>query len=172
MNRPVRRIALVAAGVSLALLLSSCLQMFLPPEVRTTSVPTDETVAADLQSYYSQELRWSGCGPDLQCATAEAPLDWSDPQRDTIDLALIRQLATGGSPIGSLLVNPGGPGGSGYDFIHDSIDYATSERLQENFDIVGFDPRGVNHSSAISCYSDPEDFDAYLFDLFSIYRKL
>ena len=165
MSRPVRRMALVAVGVSLAFLLSGCLQMFLPPEVRTTSVPTDETVAADLQSYYSQQLAWEGCGPELQCATAEAPLDWSDPQRDTINLALIRQLATSGSPIGSLLVNPGGPGGSGYDFINDSIDYATSERLQQNFDIVGFDPRGVNHSSAISCYSDPADFDAYLFDL-------
>lgn len=160
-----RRAALVAGAVALVLPLSGCLQMFLPPEVRTTSIPTDETVAADLQSYYSQELLWAGCGPDLQCTTVEAPLDWSDPQRDSIELALIRQLATGRSPIGSLLVNPGGPGGSGYDFINESIDYATSERLQENFDIVGFDPRGVGHSTAISCYDDPEDFDAYLFDL-------
>lgn len=160
-----RRVALAAAALALVLPLTGCLDSFLPPAVRSTSVPTGETVAADLESYYSQQLVWSGCGDDLQCATAEAPLDWSDPQRESIDLALIRQTATGGDPIGSLLVNPGGPGGSGYDFIRDSLDYATSERLQASFDVVGFDPRGVNHSSAVSCYDDPADFDAFLFDL-------
>ena len=160
-----RRAALVAAALVIVLPLSGCLQSFLPPAVRSTSVPTGETVAANLESFYTQQLVWSGCGDDLQCATAEAPLDWSDPQRETIELALIRQAATSGTPIGSLLVNPGGPGGSGYDFIRDSLDYATSERLQSSFDIVGFDPRGVNHSSAISCYDDPAEFDAFLFDL-------
>jgi pimeloyl-ACP methyl ester carboxylesterase len=160
-----RRAALVAAALALVLPLSGCLDAFMPPEVRSTSVPTGERVAADLESYYSQQLVWTGCGQKLQCATATAPLDWSDPQRQSIDLALIRQTATGGQPIGSLLVNPGGPGGSGYDFIRDSLDYAVDERLQESFDVVGFDPRGVNHSSAVSCYDDPADFDAFLFDL-------
>jgi pimeloyl-ACP methyl ester carboxylesterase len=160
-----RRVALVAAALALVLPLSGCLDAFLPPAVRTTSVPTGETVAADLESFYTQQLVWTGCGQKLQCATAEAPLDWSDPQRESIDLALIRQVATGGAPIGSLLVNPGGPGGSGYDFIRDSLDYAVDERLQASFDVVGFDPRGVNHSSAVSCYDDPADFDAFLFDL-------
>ena len=160
-----RRVALVAAALALVLPLTGCLDSFLPPSVRSTSVPTGETVAADLESYYTQQLVWTGCGDDLQCATAEAPLDWTDPQRDSIDLALIRQTATGGDPIGSLLVNPGGPGGSGYDFVRDSLDYATSERLQQSFDVVGFDPRGVGHSSAVSCYDDPADFDAFLFDL-------
>ena len=160
-----RSVAVVAAALVLVLPLTGCLEMFLPPEVRSTSTPTDEQVDADLQTYYSQQLVWSGCGPMLQCATAFAPLDWTDPQRDRIDLALVRQVATGGDPIGSLLVNPGGPGGSGYDFIYDSVDYATSERLQAAFDVVGFDPRGVNHSSAVSCYDDPADFDAFLFDL-------
>lgn len=160
-----RRVALVAAALALVLPLSGCLEAFQPPAVRSTSVPTGETVAADLESYYTQQLVWTGCGDDLQCATAEAPLDWTDPQRESIDLALIRQVATSGDPIGSLLVNPGGPGGSGYDFIRDSLDYATDEQLQANFDVVGFDPRGVNHSSAVSCYDDPADFDAFLFDL-------
>jgi pimeloyl-ACP methyl ester carboxylesterase len=145
--------------------LSGCISWFVPPAVRSTSVPTTEQVAADLESYYTQRLVWHGCGADLQCATATAPLDWTDPQRESIDLALIRQTATSGTPLGSLLVNPGGPGGSGYDFIEQNIDYATTERLQQNFDIVGFDPRGVNHSTAVSCYDDPAEFDAFLFDL-------
>ena len=157
--------ALVAAALVLVLPLSGCLNAFLPPSVRETSVPTGENVDANLESYYTQQLVWKGCGENLQCSTAEAPLDWSEPQRESIELALIRQVATGGDPIGSLLVNPGGPGGSGYDFIRDSVDYATDERLQESFDVVGFDPRGVNHSSAVSCYDDPAEFDAFLFDL-------
>jgi pimeloyl-ACP methyl ester carboxylesterase len=159
------RLVLGAALLALVLPLSGCLQSFLPPTVSQTSTPTDEKVAANLESYYGQHLRWTGCGEKLQCATADAPLDWTDPQRSTIQLALVRQQATSGTALGSLLVNPGGPGGSGYDFIKDSIDYATSARLQANYDIVGFDPRGVNHSSAVSCYSDPAEFDSFLFDI-------
>jgi pimeloyl-ACP methyl ester carboxylesterase len=155
----------VAAALALVLPLSGCIQSFLPPPVRATSTPTGEKVAADLESYYSQQLVWTGCGDNLQCATASTPLDWSDPQRDSIDLALVRQTATDGDPIGSLLVNPGGPGGSGYDFVHDNVDYATDERLQASFDVVGFDPRGVNHSTAVVCYDDPAQFDSFLYDL-------
>jgi pimeloyl-ACP methyl ester carboxylesterase len=126
-------------------------------------VPSD--VSADLQPYYEQVLTWSDCEDGMQCATATAPLDWEDPSRDSIDLALIRQAATGGDPEGSVLVNPGGPGGSGYDFIAQSVDYAASDTLQKNFDIVGFDPRGVNRSSAVSCHDDPAELDAFLYDI-------
>ncbi len=67
-----------------------------------------------------------------------------------------------GEKIGSLLVNPGGPGGSGYSFVKDSVDYATDERLQERFDVVGFDPRGVGRSTGVSCY-DAAGMDEYLY---------
>jgi pimeloyl-ACP methyl ester carboxylesterase len=80
-----------------------------------------------------------------------------------VDLALVRQPATG-DRIGSLLVNPGGPGGSGYEFVKDSVDYATDAALQERFDIVGFDPRGVGRSSAVACY-EPAQMDEYLYGL-------
>jgi pimeloyl-ACP methyl ester carboxylesterase len=125
-----------------------------------TSTPTGEQVAEQLQPFYSQQLVWTGCGEGMQCTTASAPLDWDDPARSSIELALIRQPATGEGQ-GSLLVNPGGPGASGFDFIRDSIDYATSERLQQHYDIVGFDPRGVGRSSAISCSANPQELDDY-----------
>ena len=67
--------------------------------------------------------------------------------------------------MGSLLVNPGGPGGSGYDFIRDSFSYAVDAQLSEHYDVVGFDPRGVNRSSAVKCYSDPAQMDSFLFDI-------
>src|SRR5690606_14653085 len=97
---------------------------------------------------------WTSCGNGMQCTTARAPLDWSDPLAAEIELALVRRPATG-TRIGSLLVNPGGPGASGYDFVLNSVDFATSSRLQARYDIVGFDPRGVGRSSAVSCYDDP-----------------
>lgn len=130
----------------------------------STSTPTGEKVDADLQEFYDQVLQWEPCDGEFQCATATAPLDWSDPDRDAIDIALIR-LAAGGDPMGSLLVNPGGPGGSGVDFVRDSWDYATTDRLRENYDLVGFDPRGVGASSAVSCYDDPEVFTEYLYSI-------
>lgn len=159
------RLLLVSAAVALVLPLSGCVSWFLPPTASTTSSPTGEEVSAELQPFYSQVLEWTSCSVGMQCATATAPLDWEYPLRDSIDLALVRQQATGGESTGSLLINPGGPGGSGVDFVADSVDYATSERLQESFDIVGFDPRGVNRSSAVSCYADPADFDEYIYGL-------
>ena len=160
-----RRVAL-ALALAPALLLTGCVQWFLPPQTSSTSSPTDETVAADLEPFYRQSLLWERCGNGLQCSTAVAPLDWDDPGGERIELALVRQPATTGARLGSLLVNPGGPGGSGVDFILDSVDYATDERLQASFDIVGFDPRGVNRSTAVSCYRDPAEMDAYLYDLY------
>jgi pimeloyl-ACP methyl ester carboxylesterase len=101
----------------------------------------------------------------MQCGTATAPLDWKDPGAGRIELALVRQPATSGTALGSLLVNPGGPGASGYDLVKDSINYATDSRLQAAYDIVGFDPRGVNRSTAVTCYDDPKELDSYLYDL-------
>ena len=103
---------------------------------------------AALQPFYSQTLSGASCGERHAVHHRDAPLDWATPSQAR------SSSRSCGSPrpataIGSLLVNPGGPGGSGYDFVHDSVDYATSERLQQSFDIVGFDPRGVGRSSAV-----------------------
>jgi len=161
----VRRLIPVALVLAAVLPLSGCVSWFLPPTANSTSTPTDESVAADLTPYYRQVLEWSSCGKGMQCATAKAPLDWSDVSAGEIELALVRQPATSPNRLGSLLVNPGGPGGSGYDFVKDSVDYATDERLQANYDIVGFDPRGVNRSTPVKCYTDPSELDSYIYDI-------
>ncbi|WP_241961149.1 alpha/beta hydrolase [Salinibacterium hongtaonis] len=152
----------VALVAIIPLLLSGCFLM--GGESRTTSTPTGEKVDADLQPFYDQVVEWESCGDDFQCATATAPLDWDDPERESIELALIR-LTTRGTPMGSLLVNPGGPGGSGVDFVRESWDYATTAQLRDNYDLVGFDPRGVGASSAVSCYDDPDTYTDYLYDI-------
>jgi pimeloyl-ACP methyl ester carboxylesterase len=150
----------VLAGVAVVATLTGCLQWFVPPRVESTSTPTGEEVDADLEEYYHQVLRWDPCGNGMQCTTARAPMDWNNPADAEIELALVRQPATG-TKVGSLLVNPGGPGGSGYEFVLESADYATSATLQRSYDIVGFDPRGVGRSSAVSCYDDPAYLDDY-----------
>lgn len=159
-----RASAAVAAALALTLALSGCVPWFLPQQAQTTSTPAKETVSAALDPFYSQVLQWKDCGSGLQCTTASAPLDWAEPKGGKIDLALVRRPATGGKRVGSLLVDPGGPGGSGYDFVKSSLDYATDKKLQASFDIVGFDPRGVGRSTAVKCYQ-PAQMDEYLYSL-------
>ena len=157
--------AVTALALATTLALSGCVSWFLPPTANSTSTPTGENVAAELEPYYHQVLEWTSCGGGMQCATATAPMDWANVGSGEIELALVRKPATSADRLGSLLVNPGGPGGSGYDFIKESVDYATDARLQSRFDIVGFDPRGVNRSTPVSCYSDPAELDSYIYDI-------
>lgn len=158
-----------AVVLATALLVSGCSTWFPPDGNAPTgsagqSTPTGEDVAADLKPFYTQVIDWTDCGDGMQCGTATAPLDWSTPAAGSIELAVVKHPATGGPRLGSLLVNPGGPGGSGYDFVKDSIDFAVKEPLQKQYDVVGFDPRGVGRSSAVSCLDDKQ-MDAYLYDI-------
>ncbi len=97
-----------------------------------------------------------------QCGELAVPVDYSQPDRDLATLALIRFPATG-EKIGSLVINPGGPGESGVDAAVSLLDVIPKE-VRRRFDLVGFDPRGVGFSSpAISCNSDADD-DAFRAD--------
>lgn len=98
-------------------------------------------------------LRWQPCADDetAQCAALRVPVDWTDPYGERIDLAIARRPATDpAARIGTLVVNPGGPGGSGVDFALGATGFF-SAALRARFDIVGFDPRGVARSSPIRC---------------------
>jgi pimeloyl-ACP methyl ester carboxylesterase len=119
----------------------------------------------------AQKLDWKNCpapsaseggggspsplprGGTWQCATMQAPLDWSKPRGDTIGIALIRARASGpGKRIGSLIFNFGGPGGSGVSTLPSfGQDYA---KLRTRYDLVSFDPRGVGRSAGVECFSD------------------
>ena len=94
--------------------------------------------------------RWSDCGRGFQCATITVPLDYATGI-GTLKLSLVRLPARDSSSrIGPLLVNPGGPGGSGVEFVRESIE-AFPSNIRRRFDLIGFDPRGVNQSSGIRC---------------------
>ncbi|WP_396668924.1 alpha/beta hydrolase [Microbacterium sp. R86528] len=167
--RTPRRIAAIVAGVLAAsLALSGCLYAQIPAEQPRSSAspaPESDGIADELLPFYEQTLEWESCESAMECAIVTAPLDWQNPGLGEIELAIIRSHATGGDAIGSLLTNPGGPGASGLGFIRDSISYAVGEDVRENFDVIGFDPRGVGASTAVTCFTDPADMDSYLFDI-------
>ncbi len=99
----------------------------------------------------AQPLAWSQCGVQFECADLRVPLDYSEPDGATITLALVRHRS--GDPtqrIGSIVVNPGGPGASGVEAVRQNSTRFTPE-VMARFDIVGFDPRGVGQSSAVHC---------------------
>lgn len=97
-------------------------------------------------------IDWKPCSQDgeVDCATIAVPLDWSRPGGETIDIGLARRTATDpDNRIGSILMDPGGPGGSGVALVKQSSVFTGA--VNERFDTIGFDPRGVNSSTQITC---------------------
>lgn len=170
-DRPTSRMrragALVAGLAAAAVALSGCLYAAIPeggePKPSVTKAPDTEGVAEDLLPFYGQTLTWTECGTGFDCTDVTAPLDWENPGDGEITLSVVRHQATGEAQ-GSLLTNPGGPGASGVELIRDSLDFAVGADLIENFDVIGFDPRGVGQSSAVTCL-DAAGMDDYLYTL-------
>jgi pimeloyl-ACP methyl ester carboxylesterase len=99
-------------------------------------------------------LAWKDCGDGFDCATARVPLDYDKSNGTTIELALIRLPATDPARrIGSLFVNPGGPGNSGVEFVRAAARPTYSAGVRARFDIIGMDPRGVAASTPVRCFA-------------------
>jgi pimeloyl-ACP methyl ester carboxylesterase len=104
-------------------------------------------------------LTWTDCGGGFLCATVEAPLDYEHPGSGTIGIAINRKPATdSANRIGSVLINPGGPGASGLEYVRG--DAALMANLNRRFDLIGFDPRGIGQSAPVRCLDGPEE-DAF-----------
>ncbi len=126
-------------------------------------LPADPATDPTYAAYYEQDIEWGACEgveePDLECGSVTVPLIWNDPEGGDIEIAVGR-LAASGEPIGSLVTNPGGPGGSGVNFL-ESLPFLLSNEMRAAYDVVGFDPRGVQRSAGVECLSD-EETDEYL----------
>lgn len=146
-----RRFIVAATGVfTVALAVSGC-----SVKVEKSASTADARVAPqpELRSFYSQQLAWQDCDTG-QCAHLEVPVDYRNPDGNTIKIAVNRRLATGESKR-VLVVNPGGPGGSGVDYAN-AAEAIVSPEVFQSYDIVGFDPRGVARSAPIKCVDDAE----------------
>ena len=91
----------------------------------------------------------------FSCAVVTVPLDYAKPQGETISIAMKKRAAIGGHPQGALLINPGGPGDSGVAFAEQAGTSFAPELLSA-YDVIGFDPRGVGSSTAITCTTDDD----------------
>lgn len=153
------------AVVAAAFLLSGC-----------APAPDTSESARQAESFpgvYAQSIEWGACddeysidaekraifearGADtstFRCAMIEAPLDWNDPKNHTtIELAVTHIPATGeGEAIGTLFGNPGGPGGSGLQYTYGMASTKDFDAVHEQYDLIGFDPRGIERSTPIEC---------------------
>jgi len=118
----------------------------------------DDPAGDDAARFEVEPASWSGCGDGFECATVTVPLDHGEPDGPTIDLALVRVPATDsddGGVTGSILVNPGGPGGSGIDYVRSGFRFDPD--TMDDHHLVGFAPRGVGASSPLSCNPEPAD---------------
>ncbi|MFD5320523.1 alpha/beta hydrolase [Streptomyces sp. NPDC127098] len=149
------------------------------PAARQDATDTDDLP----ERFTGQRLDWSACpapdsaegggsaspsplpdGEDWECARMTAPLDYSDPNGDTIEIAMIRARtkAEGDQRIGSLIFNFGGPGGSGVATLPAfGSDY---NKLNSRYDLVSFDPRGVGNSEGVQCLDDQQLDDYFAAD--------
>jgi pimeloyl-ACP methyl ester carboxylesterase len=114
----------------------------------TSNAPTPSRPAA----FTPAAPRWSGCRDGFQCASISVPLDYAAPDKGSVSLRLIRLRASdSGHRIGSLLVNPGGPGVSAVDFLRGFATGSVPAALRRQFDLVAFDPRGTTGSAPVHC---------------------
>ncbi|MEU3337336.1 alpha/beta hydrolase [Streptomyces sp. NPDC006668] len=122
-------------------------------EVALAALP--QSTPSALAPYYEQKLSWRSCGvPGFQCATMRAPLDYAKPGAGDVRLAVARRKATGkGRPLGSLLVNPGGPGGSAIGYLEQYAGVGYPAEVRARYDMVAVDPRGVARSEPVECLS-------------------
>ncbi|MDP2772577.1 MAG: alpha/beta fold hydrolase, partial [Nocardioides sp.] len=130
-----------------------------PTVVSTTPAPgATEAPSPELEPYYSQQVEWEPCG-DNQCGFLTVPVDYRDAGGETIEVKLLKvPAADPGARIGSLVVNPGGPGAPGTSYA-EGAGNAFRAPITDRFDIVGFDPRGTGESAPIDCLSDDEMTD-------------
>ena len=154
------------AGVCLGVGTGAVPAAALPAVGPAAAASSKAAVPQGLESFYGQKVDWYDCvatggveksaeKTGFQCAKVTVPLDYSQPDGQTIEIAMKKHLATGSVRQGTLFMNPGGPGGSGVDNVG-AMATTTFAGVQKAYDIIGFDPRGVGSSTAITCSTDAE----------------
>jgi pimeloyl-ACP methyl ester carboxylesterase len=131
----------------------------------SAAAKTDHTSAQErkrVDSVPTPKLGWYKCDDTAECATTLLPVDYDQPKGAKTEIAVVRIKAKDQKhKIGSLFINPGGPGGSGTAFALDAA-YFLSPALLDRFDIIGFDPRGIASSSNVKCFTSVKDQTAVL----------
>ncbi len=110
-----------------------------------------------LEDYKSQELNWRDCYDGFECSSFKVPVNYAKVDNQSFTLKVLRHNALDQkNKLGSIVVNPGGPGGSATLYAYNA-EYILSKEINEKYDVVGFDPRGINESGEIRCLTDEEE---------------
>lgn len=156
-------LVLGAVAVGAAVVLDAVVSRSDAPSDVPTTVPepgSQDAPRPPLAPYYEQTLDWSDCG-DFLCSTLTVPLDYRAPAGEAIGVAVLKVPARDPERrLGSLLVNPGGPGAPGTEYAA-AADRVFRAPLLDAYDVVGFDPRGTGGSAPVDCLTDAE-LDAYV----------
>jgi pimeloyl-ACP methyl ester carboxylesterase len=148
----------VALAAVAALLAAGCVPPARHPQAtahRGTHPTTTTTASTTTTTLPVAPMVWTACGGALQCGTLTVPLNYADPGGTTIGIAVERhQSEVPADDIGSLIINPGGPGVSGIDDFSNELSVLTPQLL-DDFDVVTFDPRGVQRSDPVTCGESP-----------------
>jgi pimeloyl-ACP methyl ester carboxylesterase len=121
------------------------------------TLPVQASTLNTLRAYQSQTLQWNPCENGFECTKFQVPVDYAHIDGQSFTLQALRHSANIPSKrLGSLIMNPGGPGGSGIQYVL-SADSIVSTSIENVYDLIGFDPRGVNLSQPIRCLSDSQE---------------
>jgi pimeloyl-ACP methyl ester carboxylesterase len=118
----------------------------------STSEVIDPTT---LTAFTGQKPAWTACTGAFQCAKVKVPVDYAKPDGPSLNLAVTRVRTAGSKRLGSLLINPGGPGASGVEYLQQAYT-AITEPVRAAYDLVSFDPRGTGNSKPIDCVTDSQ----------------
>jgi pimeloyl-ACP methyl ester carboxylesterase len=148
-----RRLFAVASAVALT---AGLLSVSTAPAAEAAGpTPTSKVEKRRSKAVKTPKLTWYSCYGYARCTTVRVPLDYDKPKGKKVELALLKVPAKNQKKkIGTLFVNPGGPGGSGTEIAYYSPDFL-SAAVTDRFDVVGFDPRGVAFSRNLKCFSSP-----------------
>ena len=157
-GRPTAATQVVLTAGAVALLAVGCGRLSgspaAPAQAGRHGATTSSTTTSTTQPPVTP-ISWSACNGDLQCGTLVVPFDYADPSGPTIPIAVARHPAEDpAARIGSLVIDPGGPGVSGIDDMANELASLTPQLL-DDFDIVLFDPRGVERSDPVTCGETP-----------------
>ena len=126
-------------ALSILLVLTGC----------TAQVPSPIEQVQSGVDFSQQQISWEACDTGFECSAVAVPLDHLNPEGQVFEIALIRKAGTDNLP--PLLINPGGPGASGVAYVRDSYESLGTEKLRSDFQLIGFDPRGVGESAPVIC---------------------
>jgi pimeloyl-ACP methyl ester carboxylesterase len=159
MSTGMKRVVSTAAALALA---AGALQLGGSVATAKSATFSPRAEAAKMDAIPTPRLDWYSCFQTAECATAKVPRDYDSPAGAQVELALLRVKARDQKKrIGSLFVNPGGPGGSATAIAYFSRELFPQE-ITDRFDIVGLDPRGIAFSDNVQCFPSPRQLEEAL----------